>query len=234
MFRPHRCDEGEFIRLYEGTKGGRERRVRIETDYQRRVLEEAKRITPGFRSYLGGKPLTLKQALRRFNYVMERFGITRDGLGITAHGLRHEGLNDLFEEIAGISSPVRAADPVSELAKADPDRLDLARQRVSEAAGHARLSISGAYIGGLVGAEKIDPSPKGLAAALSQLLELSSRPYLTPGEVGRVHALRLALSSNLPAEVLGDLQGKRAGAGVAQSAKHESLDEPIEPEQEWI
>ncbi|MEL1798181.1 hypothetical protein V2W46_19645, partial [Acinetobacter baumannii] len=81
----------------------------------------------------------LKQALRRFTYVLERFGITKNGLGVTPHGLRHQHLNDLYERIAGAPSPVRSGSLT-----ADIDQLthDIARARVSQEAGHARLAIS--------------------------------------------------------------------------------------------
>lgn len=215
MFRPHRADQGEFIRVWEGTKGGRERTVRVETDYQRAVLEEAKRLTPGLRAYVGGRQLSLKQALRRFNYVLERFGLTKGQLGVTAHGLRHEGLCDLFERIAGIPAPVRCADPAAVLAQADPQRLELARQRVSEAAGHARLSISGAYIGGLVGAGVVDRSPRAIAHNLQQFLTLRAKGDWSASEQARLHQLRHYLHEVLPGEFVGVWDGEPESARAA-------------------
>ena len=84
--------------------------------------------------HIGHPDRTLKQSLRRFNYVMEYHGITRRHLGITSHGLRHQRLNDLYEEIAGVPSPVRQAnaDSSMETQHVDPMRIDLARARVSQ------------------------------------------------------------------------------------------------------
>ena len=73
--------------------------------------------------------------------ALEKFGITKQQAGITAHGLRHGNLNDLYESLSGAPSPVRGGGCVD----ADADRA--ARLAVSERAGHARQRAAGAYIG---------------------------------------------------------------------------------------
>lgn len=148
MFRPHKADQGSYIVVRDGTKGGRERTVPIDLPYQRAVLDEAKTMAKGMRGHVGHPDHNLEQALRRFNYVVgERFGLTRKQLGVTSHGLRHQGLNDMYERLAGIPSPVRGQTK-DMFVQADPMKIEYARQRVAEVAGHARLSISGAYLGG--------------------------------------------------------------------------------------
>ncbi len=149
MFKPHRADHGSYIKVRDGTKGGRERNISITNEEQRKVLDAAKEQVKKVDGHVGHPDRTLKQALRRFNYVMERVGATRRGLGITSHGLRHQRLNDLYEEIAGVPSPVRRqpSEGSTPLAVPDPMLHDLARARVSEEGGHTRLSISNAYIG---------------------------------------------------------------------------------------
>lgn len=47
MFRPRRADKGTYIDVEDGTKGGRHRVVQIRTEYQRRVLDEAKAFVKG-------------------------------------------------------------------------------------------------------------------------------------------------------------------------------------------
>lgn len=147
MFKPHRADHGQYILVRDGTKGGRERSVHISNEAQRQVLDQAKSWVKKVDGHIGHPGKTLKQSLRRFNYVMEKIGATRKVMGVTSHGLRHQRLNDLFEEIAGIPSPVRQEETKTGVLTADPMRIDLARARVSEEAGHTRLSISNAYIG---------------------------------------------------------------------------------------
>ena len=148
MFRPWLSDEGTSIRVRDGTKGGRERSVAIIHPYQREELDAIKASVKKT-AHIGNPELTLKQALRRFSYVMERFGVTGKQLGVTGHGLRHEFLNDLYEQIAGIPSPVRDEKKTTapEEGWASAEQIDFARATVSEAAGHSRLSITNAYIG---------------------------------------------------------------------------------------
>lgn len=144
MFRPHMADMGIAIRVREGTKGGRERVVPVETKAQRDLLDFAKTKVKNIQGHIGHPDKNLEQAIRRFTYVMERFGITKHALGVTSHGLRHQHLNDLYEEVAGAPSPVRDGSLSQAL-----DKLthDIARARVSQEAGHSRLGITAAYIG---------------------------------------------------------------------------------------
>ena len=79
--------------------------------------------------------------MRRFDYVMKKFGITKKQLGVTAHGLRHEVLIDQFERLTGQAAPVRGGIKL-------PTEIDKpARQEVAELAGHARKRASSAYLG---------------------------------------------------------------------------------------
>ncbi len=153
MFRPLKADMGLAIRVRDGTKGGRERVVLVETLEQREILDFAKSKVKGVNEHIGHPDHNLEQAIRRFNYVLERFGVTKNGLGITSHGLRHQHLNDLYERIAGVASPVRSGSLT-----ADIDQLthDIARARVSQDAGHARLAISNAYIGARTSPKRTD------------------------------------------------------------------------------
>ena len=63
---------------------------------------------------------------------------------MTAHGLRHQHLNELYESITGVPSPVRSGSITADI---DKHLHDVARARVSQEAGHERLGISNAYIG---------------------------------------------------------------------------------------
>jgi hypothetical protein len=148
-----------FCLFGSGSSGlGRERSVPIDNPHQRAVLEAAKAMVKRALGYVGNPTLTLKQSLRRFDYVLAKHGVTHRHLGITSHGLRHQRLNDRFEEIAGIPSPVRmkieSDEDAQRLLNVDPDRIELARAKVSAEAGHVRLSITGAYSGSHVKAKK--------------------------------------------------------------------------------
>lgn len=150
QFRPHKCHEGDQLRVRDGTKGGRERMIRITNDKQREVLEQAKRVVTRWDGAVAEPGRTLKQNLNRFDYIMRRVGLTKDGLGVTSHGLRHQRLNDLFEEVAGVPSPVRqmfeASGPVV-IVKGDATKWKQALQIVSNTAGHSAIYKGAAYTG---------------------------------------------------------------------------------------
>jgi integrase len=144
MIRPHLADQGTFISVNRGTKGGRDRVVRIETPEQRAALDRAKALTQGTQSLgQGGRyGMTYAQVRREYYHVLAREGITRAG-GITSHGLRHEYANEQFERLAGMPSPVRGGDP----AAIERDQLEVARMTIAEDLGHSRESVTTAYLG---------------------------------------------------------------------------------------
>ena len=86
-----------YLDLRKGTKGGRRRYLPIDTDRKRLAIGRARDVARGPNDHLGDPARTLKQNLCRIDYVMAKLGITQQDLGITAHGLRHEYANDLYE-----------------------------------------------------------------------------------------------------------------------------------------
>jgi site-specific recombinase XerD len=136
-------DNGDFLSVRDGTKGGRHRIVRIETDYQRETLSLAaamsqsknKRIIPAHR--------TLEQAYQRTRYQMRKLGLTREGLGVTAHGLRHQYAQSRYEQIAGIPSPICGGNP----AQIDRDTHLHACYDVMQQLGHSRVDVAASYYG---------------------------------------------------------------------------------------
>lgn len=122
-------------------KGGRVRWVAVETPAQRQAIALARAQVVSPDGHLGDPARDLKRNLRRMDYVLEKFGITRRLAGTTGHGLRHGNLNGVYEDVAGVPSPVRGGGAV-------PKTLDrAARQAVSERAGHARARAAAPYIG---------------------------------------------------------------------------------------
>ncbi|MCU7369532.1 integrase domain-containing protein [Paucibacter sp. O1-1] len=122
-------------------KGGRVRWVPLQTDAQRSAVALARSLVTSRDAHMGDPALSLKRNLRRLDYALEKFGITKRLAGTTGHGLRHGNVNDLYEGITGVPSPVRGGGPV------DPDLDRAARLAVAERAGHARMRASTAYIG---------------------------------------------------------------------------------------
>lgn len=158
MFRPHRCvvpfeatglplhkrKADRYARIKAGSKGGRERFVALDTPERLAAIEHAQAVVVAGDGHMGHPAHSLQQALRRFNYVLEKFGATQKALGGTAHGLRHEVLIDRFEAMTGHPAPVRGGESLPREIS-DPARLE-----VAELAGHARKRASNAYLGGVL------------------------------------------------------------------------------------
>jgi hypothetical protein len=139
-----------FVRIKRGTKGGRLRFTAIRSDFQRATLERAQAAARGASSHLGQPGRSLKQALARFDYVMRRAGITRDKLGVTGHGLRHEFASDLYVDLTALPPPI-AGGACDDVELANTAYLEVARQL-----GHNRPQISGVYLGGRRGPPRTD------------------------------------------------------------------------------
>ncbi|PZQ01929.1 MAG: integrase [Variovorax paradoxus] len=153
MFRPH-----EHVVPFERTglpaerrtadtyvwikgKGGRVRWVAIETAAQQATVDLARSLASSRDAHMGHPAHSLQRNLRRLDYALAKFGITRSALGVTGHGLRHGNLNDLYEEGSGQPSPVRGGGTV-------PREVDReARLAVAARAGHSRIRAAGAYVG---------------------------------------------------------------------------------------
>jgi integrase len=142
-----------YISIMAGSKGGRLRYVPLDSPERIAAIEHAQSIVTSRDSHMGQPGLNLKQAMRRFDYVMWRFGITGGTLGVTAHGLRHEALIDHYEAITGDAAPVRGG-------KGLPKELaNTARKEVAILAGHNRKRASGAYLGALRKPSVKNPDP---------------------------------------------------------------------------
>jgi integrase len=142
LLKPHLADKVHYLAVNWGTKGGRDRVIPIETDYQRDVLARAKSLIVTRNSSMIPNLYTFKHWRNHYYYICHQAGISRKA-GITSHGLRHERLNEIYREVAGHDSPIKGGLKSGVDSQAD----EIARQEVAEVAGHCRSSISGAYIG---------------------------------------------------------------------------------------
>lgn len=129
----------EFLRIQHGTKGGRLREVPLTADTQRELLARlTAAVAPGM--YVGRPGFTSTQNSSRFYYVIRKCGIAKKLLGVVAHGLRHQFVNDAYEAETGSPSPVRGGvgRPVGDIE---------ARVRAARLLGHSRTRATTAYIG---------------------------------------------------------------------------------------
>ena len=144
LLRPHRDDQGAILNVVSGTKGGRPRKIPIENDGQRTVLNLAKQFANTTHESTIPATYTCKQWIRHLYYIVCKVGLTRAKSGATLYAFRTAHLNDLYEQVAGFPPPVRGGSGK----RVDPDADRRARQAVAERAGHCRLQISNSYCGG--------------------------------------------------------------------------------------
>lgn len=145
MLKPHLCitQDGGFIRIEQGAKNGRVRLVEISTDQQRAVLRDLQLVVTNRLGHIGNPRLNLKQNMSKFSNVLTKFGLTLAKLGVTGHGLRHQFVNDQYEILIGVPTPVRGGDA----AIYNSEEGKMARAKISENVGHSRIGITSAYAG---------------------------------------------------------------------------------------
>jgi len=140
QLRPYLADQGSYLAITVGTKGGRERVVPIDTSEKRLLIDRAKTFAASKAASTSDPKMTLAQAKNHYYYVLRSCGISRKQ-GITGHGLRHNYANDRYQQLSGNASPVRGGT----LSNRNEDYV--ARLSVAEELGHSRESITTHYLG---------------------------------------------------------------------------------------
>ncbi|WP_420417404.1 phage integrase N-terminal domain-containing protein [Pacificispira sp.] len=139
--RPQLADRGSALHLQASwCKGGRERAIPIETEYQRKLLDLAKVIAkdgsliPSGRSY--------KQQRDRYYYQTRKVGLTNP------HGLRHAYAQERYIEMTGFKPAALGGLRWHQLT--DHQRLldRNARHTISRELGHNRIGVTNVYLGG--------------------------------------------------------------------------------------
>lgn len=133
-----------MLHVHDGTKGGRPRRVPIEFGWQYELLGKAARLAqatnPGRESLIPAT-YTQLQWRRRFYTVLEKHGVTKSGDGVTAHGLRHQFLQQMYKRYSGQDAAVKGGGKITDI-EAHRDAM----LKVVEAAGHSRATKANAYL----------------------------------------------------------------------------------------
>jgi hypothetical protein len=130
-----------YLDTHRGTKGGRDRLLPIDTPQREAAVAQACRVAIGPDDSVSDPRRTLAQAERRLRYVMERHGITRAGLKVVPHGLRHQDAADAYRSMTGQPPPVAGGGAVDAALDAQ------ARLAIAEHLGHGRPAIVNAYLG---------------------------------------------------------------------------------------
>lgn len=138
---PIASDKGFYLQVVRGTKGGRARNVKIDTELKREVLEQAKALVNTKSGSTIPNKYTLKKWKARYYNILKKNKITRRD-GIVSHGLRHQYAIDLYEDKANTLAPVHGGE-----GHPNPEVESAARLIVAEDMGHSRENITSAYIG---------------------------------------------------------------------------------------
>ena len=153
---PISCDLGHMLHIREGArggaKGGKSRTIPFSDDpslrvWQKDVLERAKALARKHRQLKLAVPgKNYQQMQSHFYYVCGKYGITRQGLGVLPHGLRHMYAGRRHRELTGLPAPVEGTVPM-DVYRANLALIREGNQQVSLELGHVRPEITSAYNG---------------------------------------------------------------------------------------
>lgn len=164
MLRPAQAVKNpQTLAVTRGTKGGRPREVPI--DAKVAILVEAAGLANGLTGSTVPAERTLKQWRDWYYYVLAKHGVTKSGLGVTSHGLRHAYLQVLYEKESGVPAPIKRAG-----VKPDPELHKEAMRRVVEAGGHSRVTKANAYLSTFATQERLQKVLPGADAVREALL----------------------------------------------------------------
>lgn len=90
-----------YLDTHRGTKGGRAWLLPIDTAMRQGAVDCARSVVVGVNNGASDPRLSLEHSMRRLQYVMERFGVTRAGFGVVSHGLRDQGAADDYRAMTG-------------------------------------------------------------------------------------------------------------------------------------
>ncbi|OUL87825.1 integrase domain-containing protein [Paraburkholderia hospita] len=131
-------DDG-FLSVTRGTKGGRDRLVPIGFKFE--VLLEAAGLSNPYTGSTIPHGRTKQQWRERYYRVLKKHGVTESGIGVTSHGLRHQFLQQMYEQLTGVPAAIKQSTE-----RVDREIHAEAIQRVVEAAGHSRRTKANAYL----------------------------------------------------------------------------------------
>lgn len=184
LCRPWVADRGDVLQVFPGEgKGNRPRMIPIETDVQRAVLKGVqgkvgKKEALGWATMTNGKSATHDQQETKYADLMRRLGLTKIDAGATGHGLRGQ-----YAENKALLEGFVPATLGGVPGQMEKDALTVMKLQVSEALGHSRESITGAYYGTL-SRLKADENPaffqESMALGLEALAQRGSLPSPPP------------------------------------------------------
>ena len=136
--------DGELMRVDRGTKGGRPRDVPVTDLVQLDVLLRAAELSRGPSASMIPLKYNLVEWKGIFYRIMKAHGIVRStddgGLGVTAHGLRHQYMHAFYQRLTGHEPPIRSSQVI------DPDVHKACLKTLIEAVGHSDTRKASSYL----------------------------------------------------------------------------------------
>jgi integrase len=126
-----------YLMIADGTKGGRPRRIDVHDESDLDVIELAKNYINRKSKTTIPEEYTFQEWKNKYYYLLKKHGFTKN-LGVTAHGLRHQYMQNLYKQLTGSDSPVRGG-------SSQHQTFWRARQVITEHAGHSRIESQCVY-----------------------------------------------------------------------------------------
>lgn len=178
----------EVLRIEHGTKGGRARDVPLTALMQLDVLIRAAPLAKHDKSSMIPSTHTLSQWNSTFYRILRKHGVMRKttagGLGVTAHGLRHQYAHGLYKRLTGLEPPIRSC------AEIDPNLHRVSLKTLIECLGHSDTRKAGAYL-----------STPTVMRRLRRLAEELGKPDPSPGLLAHA-ATAAGLAATDPAALI--------------------------------
>ncbi|CAN7804296.1 integrase domain-containing protein [Paraburkholderia hospita] len=144
----------DLLIVYRGAKGGKQRSITIEFEFQIAVLDMVKervgkRDSLGWKRTIHGENATLEKNIDRYEYSMQKLGISKANCSVCGHGMRAE-----YAENCALLEGFTPATLGGVGDEYSPDEMRVRKKRVSERLGHSRPQIMNAYYGSTAAAQK--------------------------------------------------------------------------------
>ncbi|BCG05244.1 hypothetical protein PPGU19_098120 (plasmid) [Paraburkholderia sp. PGU19] len=144
----------DLLIVYRGAKGGKQQSITIEFEFQTAVLDMVKervgkRDSLGWKRTIRGENATLEKNIDRYEYSMQKLGISKANCSVCGHGMRAE-----YAENCALLEGFTPATLGGVGDEYSPDEMRVRKKRVSERLGHSRPQIMNAYYGSTAAAQK--------------------------------------------------------------------------------
>lgn len=142
--RPWRDREANTLTVWDGTKGGRQRQIPIETLAQEDVMRRCRELCGGPRKWL----IPVEDRVKARQWVDYRIrilgGVSKEGRGVTSHGLRAQYAQEQYFKLTGWHAPIDGGRPED---VTDIERHNKACYAVALLMGRSRIDVSRQYLG---------------------------------------------------------------------------------------